>query len=218
MQLQLFPECPMVTTPVEDEDEKTEFRFEELSDDAKEYAVRTYGDADYRWWDFLYERWTADLEAVGFENPQIEFSGFWSQGDGASFTCSSIDNEKLITALMYNGESYETISKLLPIIMMNDTWADELGIVGDYETRLSIYSLSSRYSHKYTKAMTGEYHEYFENEAEFFRETAEDYRKELCDAIYDSLEEEYEYLTSEEAFAERADCNEWLFDEEGRML
>ena len=34
------------------------------------------------------------LALNGFDDADIEFQGFWSQGDGASFTCSSVDFEK----------------------------------------------------------------------------------------------------------------------------
>lgn len=37
------------------------------------------------WYDFIYDDWKETLENAGFINPEIHFSGFWSQGDGACF-------------------------------------------------------------------------------------------------------------------------------------
>lgn len=53
------------------------------------------GAADYEWWDY-YEMWQSALHQIGFENAKIAFSGFSSQGDGASFT-ADVDLEKLAT-------------------------------------------------------------------------------------------------------------------------
>jgi hypothetical protein len=51
-------------------------------------------------WDCVYsddiiDDWKEKLESQGFNNPEINYRGFWSQGDGASFTTNSIDLIKL---------------------------------------------------------------------------------------------------------------------------
>ena len=72
------------------------FRYEELSDEAQAQARDWWreGGLDYEWWDSVYELAetaatcldiTVDRRGNGLA---IEFSGFWSQGDGASFTGS----------------------------------------------------------------------------------------------------------------------------------
>lgn len=50
------------------------------------------------WYDDRISDWTACLETIGFPNAQIQFSGFASQGDGASFT-ADLDLAELITWL-----------------------------------------------------------------------------------------------------------------------
>lgn len=74
-------------------DNNSEITFDQLEDSAKERARDWYreGALDYEWWEFIYEDWKTWLENSGFESPEINFSGFWSQGDGASFTCRSFD-------------------------------------------------------------------------------------------------------------------------------
>lgn len=41
---------------------------------------------DYEWWDHIYEDAKEDARALGFDIESICFSGFWAQGDGASWT------------------------------------------------------------------------------------------------------------------------------------
>jgi hypothetical protein len=49
--------------------------------------------------DWVIENETEDLEALGLENVEISFSGFWSQGDGASFTGRVDDIPKFMKAI-----------------------------------------------------------------------------------------------------------------------
>lgn len=70
-----------------------ELTFAQLSDEAKETARQEYREngLDYNWWEHIYEEWTTELEEMGFDGIEISYSGFWSQGDGASFTAESFD-------------------------------------------------------------------------------------------------------------------------------
>jgi hypothetical protein len=40
---------------------------------------------DNSWHEYIIQRWTEHLEALGFKNVDIQFTGFCSQGDGARF-------------------------------------------------------------------------------------------------------------------------------------
>ena len=46
---------------------------------------------DYQWWDHIYDEWKEELKEMGFDGSDIAFSGFSSQGDGASFTADGFD-------------------------------------------------------------------------------------------------------------------------------
>ena len=80
----------------------TVYQFPELSDAAKEKARNWYRDLGPHddWWDAVYEDFERVCEILGIRlkttsarlmgggtraKPCIWFSGFWSQGDGASF-------------------------------------------------------------------------------------------------------------------------------------
>lgn len=70
----------------------------EVSFSAYEHARNLCADVntDHDWWDCTVETWKNALAEIGFLDADIRFSGFWSQGDGASFT-ASIDAEKIIS-------------------------------------------------------------------------------------------------------------------------
>ncbi len=65
------------------------YSFIELSEEAKTKAIDDYQPEFID--DFIIDEWTDKLQKQGFNDPSIAYNGFWSQGDGASFTCSSID-------------------------------------------------------------------------------------------------------------------------------
>lgn len=76
-----------------------ELAFSELSPDAQERAIEKernyrYEDPDTDWAEHLTDEWKTELEEMGFSDPEIAWSGFSSQGDGASFTCRSFDLQK----------------------------------------------------------------------------------------------------------------------------
>lgn len=74
------------------------YSFEELSEQAKQKALNEnrHIDACYDWHNPILWQFGATLKSMGFESPDISFNGFYSQGDGASFTCSRIDLELFV--------------------------------------------------------------------------------------------------------------------------
>lgn len=79
----------------ESEDEKS-YTFDELSPEAKKNAIdsnRGYSTESYDWWEPIIEGFTEEMEAIGMADIDCQFSGFYSQGDGASFTGKVKDNE-----------------------------------------------------------------------------------------------------------------------------
>ena len=60
--------------------------YAELSDRAKAYALATYGQPPDDWYECVYENAKEEGKERGFLIEDIQFSGFHSQGDGASWT------------------------------------------------------------------------------------------------------------------------------------
>jgi len=62
------------------------YKYDELSDSAKQKARDWYIEGmDYEWWEGTYEMAKEDGKEKGFYIDDIYFSGFHSQGDGASW-------------------------------------------------------------------------------------------------------------------------------------
>lgn len=88
---------------------KTVYVFKELLDPNKEGKVNQKAverarswlqeaATDFDWHSCVIDFWETALEQIGFENAEIAFSGFWSQGDGASFI-ANVDLDKLVAVM-----------------------------------------------------------------------------------------------------------------------
>ena len=189
---------------------------------------------EYTWWDFVYESWEEKLLSMGFDITDtelvderkydketgkwkstgkkvsrkvtnIEFSGFWSQGDGASFT-GTVD---FIVWLEYkNDPKYARILKLMKS--------------GDIDSNGTIKrDRWHNYVHENTTSLYTEW--YFDKpniqslldkiEAECFQ-----HHRELNKELYRDLENEYEHLTSDEQVKDTLEINEYEFDNQGNMM
>ncbi len=150
------------------------------------------------WYESTLEYWKEKLQKTGFENAEIHFSGFWSQGDGASFD-ADINALKLIRN--------KRLAKLA-----NDTNSD-------INFSIKKNSHSHHYSHERTRYIdhneTGRQN--IDQALEVIDKEIETLRLSLCREIYSDLEKEYEDLTSEDAIKETIEANEYTFEENGTM-
>ena len=176
------------------------YQFSELNDKAKEKVLERYRHMNVQddWYEWTKENWVEKLKENGFFETKIEFSGFHSQGDGASFT-GEIDISKML----------ETFPEFKSLEM------DKIN--------LGIRDLNSRYVHEHTKRVCGEYDEWeTPTEAnilfESFKETIEQFRHDLCQDIYSDLQKEYEYLTSDESVIEGLSQCDFEFYEDGSVI
>ena len=222
-------------TIIEDGLYRTEYiyRPSELSEKLKEKVCEKYRDwhtGDSWWYESAMEYWKERLEEFGFENPDVRFSGFWSQGDGASFTCDYCDGQKIInTLLICQGKDVGDLSRWR-------LWF-ELVENGPY-INFKVYRHSSHYVHE--RSITAEVEEDyngFQNKifeafddrgrkyytSVFDRKVAlldlqemfSDWVRSLCKEIYTNLEKDYEYYSSDEVILECLEANDFEFDESG---
>lgn len=209
----------------EHNDTKTEFEFHELSPSAKERAIQEHAESLWDdWHSFVIEDWKAKLDTHGFTNPKIYFSGFWSQGDGASFEAD----------FCYAGDAalqwlepcdLERLTALKVKVRMDGCEpVPELVISGQI-------TQGGHYCHKYTMAAHGDVHldsclNEIRDECDDFIESLKsdpidailEHARDLADDIYSDLEKEYEYQTSEQNVAEMSKANDWRYDKEGNLL
>jgi hypothetical protein len=118
------------------------FSFNELDETARQNAIESLWDinVDHEWYDCLIDEFETQLIQAGFSNIEIEFSGFWSQGNGLSFT-GHFSNESIHDkSVIY----YESIKEFLGYVKHKHCYFD-------------IKRLSSRYSHENTVSTGNEY-------------------------------------------------------------
>ena len=67
---------------------KTYLKFNELTDKQKAKVLDNLRDlnTNYSWYECTIEEFESKLKKLGFYDIKTEFTGFWSQGDGACFT------------------------------------------------------------------------------------------------------------------------------------
>jgi hypothetical protein len=179
------------------------------------------------WYEFTIDYWKEKLEALGYGNPDIMFSGFWSQGDGASFTCDQVPLPSTDPGVMEAWNQLVRAAALLgediteePGDLAYGSMKRSRGCHYYHESSVDLYQEwnDPPYGNMtppdglqpFVDALIAAVESYFSN--------LEDTVRDLCRQIYRDLEKEYEYLTSDEAVEETLDANEYEFDEEGDIV
>lgn len=180
--------------------EQVVLTFEECSPDLQKTILDRYRDInieDYNWWDWVYAHWKEKLEALGFYDLEFSFSGFSSQGDGASFTGKMEDFTQVMKQITGLDQDYSQTDR---------TW--------------EIYRISSHYSHERSTSHNFEiYSDREENELDgWFEGVLKIWYITTCQQFYRELEKEYEGLTSDESVRNMLIANHYEFDETGKMV
>lgn len=198
------------------------FTFDELDDDAKQVAINDHREIiDSNLDDELSYWQNGALSGTGFIIDEISYSGFYSQGDGASFTgyydSAQIDLEKLKG---FSLKAYELMAR-------NDSIYGASGLTSDNVITADVKRITHRYSHENTVSVEnieingcawGDDENDKINDA--FDEL-EDYltslKNDLCYLIYSSLRSEYEHQNSDEYISEILVINEYYFTADGAI-
>lgn len=206
----------------------TVYQFPELSAAAKERARIWYREVAVAddWWDAVYDDFERICDILGVSlktrpvrlmgggtraMPCIWFSGFSSQGDGASFEAT----------IRHAKGSAREIRAYAPKDQVLHSIADRLQEV----QRRNFYQLGAEVSHRGRY-----YHEYGiaidvtrdsptgQVPAEGSEETVVEALRDLARWLYRQLEAEYDHLTSDEAVDEGITINAYTFTEAGRRF
>lgn len=179
------------------------YKFDELSEQAKQVAIEEHRDinVDWDWYEPMFEGFKEQLEEVGFYDVDIFFSGFYSQGDGASFDgkinplkFAETENEKRVAKLIDNG--------LLEGFTIEKT------------------SYASHYSHEKTRYVDvwRDDRKNIDSVLVSLCEKIEAKRLELSKQIYNDLYKAYEELQSDEFISETLVANDYEFLSNGKMF
>jgi hypothetical protein len=196
-------------------EEQTTFSFSELNDSAKTAARNQYRDTggilDYEWWDHTYEDAVrmAGLLGISILTDDIHFNGFSSQGDGACFAGAYISTQADLDKLKAeapNDTVLHSIADQLALLQITQRLATG-------RTRMELRILTEgRYSHSGTMLVEDIYDIFTDDEIDLTDEMLTVFRR-FADWIYARLEEEHDYLLSDESIDQYLD--ELTFDSDG---
>lgn len=206
-------------------DTEVTYKFDELSDRAKDKAREAYtgdGYLDYDWWDSVYEDAVRVAEILGISidnrsfktmggktcsEPDIGFSGFSSQGDGASFSGH----------YRYNSEAVAGIRGYCPDEELHRI-ADELGLIHIIRRLMGLHSFKANVrsaDRGFTLSVEVIYDEDSdEDQADDTEDKVTQLMRDFADWIYGQLESQYDWLMSDECVDEYL-RDDMTFDETG---
>ena len=187
------------------------YSFDELSYEAKKYAIQKCRESesylDYEWWEYtVYDDFHTILEILGYYDIECYFSGFWNQGDGASF----VANWSYAKGCINKIKEYAPKDKELHRIAKE---LQETARYNRYDIRAKIYKLGN-YGHEMT--MHIDYFESYTVENPYQGEFLEASR-DLARWLYKALEEQYDHFNTDECIAEHLEINEYEFKENGEL-
>jgi len=194
--------------------------FEEADEKLREKILEKHRDfnTDYDWYEFVYEDWKEKLEALGYMKPDINFSGFWSQGNGASFTCEYLDSSKVKERFLTEEES-ETLNNCEvygKVERISHHYSHENTVranISDCDYSEHIYELESDDYEQYIAIVNK-----IDRILADLEKMVTDEVRDLSRQIYRELEKEFEYQTSGESVSESLISNGYLFDENGDIV
>ena len=208
--------------------ETTVYTIDELSGSAKEMARAWYRQSclDYEWYDCLYEDFQAICKILGVtlatspvclygggtrDKPEIYWSGFSSQGDGASFAgayAHAKGTAQAIRAHAPGDDELHRIAEVLQAVQRRNFWQVHATI-----------RQQGRYCHEYTMSID------VERESPTWQPPTDDAEDAVTEAmrdlarwLYRRLEAEYEHQTSDEVVDETVEANAWIFTERGERF
>lgn len=178
------------------------YSFSELSKNAKKVAIEShqYDFLEENLLDFC-EEITSKIKSI-FEDVEFYYTGFYSQGDGASFTFKGLNFEKLFEEFkareIYFSPEFQEFAK------------DSFFCEGVH------YGM-----HFHEKSVSIEWNcenedEKFDKEIQMFADCLESLRYSLCKELYSKLQSLYEDFTSDEYVADCLEMNEYEFLESGK--
>lgn len=181
------------------------YKFDELSDDAKERARNWFKETD----DFSFHAELVMEDAkecaklLGINIEKIYYSGFWSQGDGACF----------IGNFEHDTNAIQNLKKYSP----DDQRLQDIAILLNLCSNVTA-SISHRGHYYHSGCMDIDVQpidDDFDTDSE--EDILKDALKSFADWIYRRLEKEYEYQNSNEVIDENILINEYEFLENGTL-
>lgn len=184
------------------------YEFKELSDSVKEKIIHNYRNDDIFDACFALQDYTSVLNLLGFSNVEISYNGFYSQGDGGSFTTDYAHSENIVDKIIEHvPKDYDLHVIAAKINAVQKAFNNEL--------LASISRTHSRYSHEYSVNADIYCKNDIQNNAD--SEILDYEFKNLMRWIYKQLEKDYEAWHNAENIIEEIGVNEYKFLENGEI-
>lgn len=184
--------------------------YSKLSDEAKRKAREWFISGDYpydEWWDSTYDWFREVTKTMGFQVEEMRFSGFWSQGDGASWKGTWYPQAGMIKAVMDHTDDKDIHDIAIGLFYLQFTYGFKLNGVVEWLRCRNIHENTM------TVELECEDREIGDDATEKFLELT----RELARWLYHNLEREHEYLTSDEHVEDMIMCNDYQFTEDGEL-
>ena len=183
------------------------YKFDELSPKAQEKALNDQRDFESEIWDakdYIIPNFKEDIEKFGISDIEVAYSGFGSQGDGASFT-GLVNLPKFIKSQKAEKE-YPNLLKDM-----------EKGEVDD-SVRIERYD--SQYSHEMTVS-SGTIHsksKKSEKETEKLEDELTKFVRDRSKKLYEEMQVDYDDRMSDESLKDAIEANEYEYKGNGEMF
>jgi len=218
----LTPYENVVDDTTEDEGNKIKFTINELTGRARDKALDTLRDwaTDDDWWQNMYDYWKAEkFPALGIAVDT--FDGFSLYHDREVEFSGSIDLEELVKkvpALCENNLILQTAieADMMCLVYINKTRIEGLDfdITVDDDNGMMPELANTPFAEMSATNFIG----LVEMELDNFQNTVQEHVTEAAQDMLCELQEEYEYLESEDSLIERAEESGWLFNEDGEFV
>ena len=223
----------------EDNEEDKEYTFEELSPEAKINALDEMRDINVEyteWHQPVVEGFEEEMKELGLEEVEVQYSGFYSQGDGASFTGEVYDSKTFMSKALdlKDTEWLDMGEEEKPEDEDSRLRADLLDIGFDTREkltpdnfRIAIDRISSRYAHENTiegRVDIDDIPESIEDEVPTeaivgeIEEKVTDWARSEAKTLYRNLERYFDELTSDEIVEETIIESDYRFNKDGKLV
>lgn len=227
----------------ESEDPERSYSFEELSPEAQEKALDTFRDinTDYAsWHDPIIEGFIEDMSeefGVDIDTGDVFYTGFYSQGDGASFKGTVDEREKFFknalslksSEFLDMGDEEKSDDEELVTLMgdLRNIGFDNRERLKPEDFYITFTKSSSRYEHSNTMDIDLEVDSFddkedderdFQSFVDKIEQESLKWARGKADELYSSLSRYYEELQEDDEVKETIIANDYRFNEDGSQF
>lgn len=198
------------------------YKFRELSNKAQDKAIQDFIEHGMDGWDEGVLECAKDaLSALGFSGINIEYSGFWSQGDGARVTgmwrASDVDMDgvDMLVGSWRESNADAGVLDQYASFLVDQQWVD---VITSADRRLTCILSTYGYP-RYYHEKSVDFNFDFDGDPANQPDCA-DLMQAFRDAmiwVYGLLETEYERATSHEEYGVLSDMGGWEYLEDGSL-